>query len=79
MPNLSGGALDRARKGRLTLVCGRGAFEEGCIEETVALAHVLQDKGIPHDCDIWGRDSRHDWPWWQKQLRVHAARVIGGL
>ncbi|MSP55104.1 MAG: hypothetical protein EXR69_05800 [Myxococcales bacterium] len=78
VPNLSGPALDRTRKGKLTLVCGRGAFEAGCIEETVSLAHALEDKGIPHERDIWGRDSKHDWDWWRKQLSVHAPRVIRG-
>ncbi|MFT5457595.1 MAG: esterase/lipase superfamily enzyme, partial [Myxococcota bacterium] len=37
-PNLGGAALDRVRRNTfLTLVCGQGKWEEGCIEETTAL------------------------------------------
>jgi len=78
VPNLQGPFLDRVRHNtHLTLVCGRGAFEEGCIEETIALGQVLQGKGIPCVLDIWGHDSRHDWNWWRRQLLHHADKVIG--
>lgn len=76
VPNLSGAALDRARKGKLTLVCGQGPYEEGCIEETLALAAVLHDKRIPYERDIWGKDSKHDWDWWRKQLLLHMSRLF---
>jgi esterase/lipase superfamily enzyme len=72
VPNLGGGALDHVRRNtRLTLVCGRGRYEEGCIEETIALADVLEHKRIPHVRDIWGTDSVHDWAWWKKQTVHH--------
>ena len=53
--NLQGVALERVRKTHLTLICGQGAYEEGCIEETIALASLLARKGIPHHKDIWGK------------------------
>lgn len=78
VPNLQGGFLERVRLNtHITLVCGRGAFEEGCIEETIALGEILQSKGIPCVVDIWGRDARHDWSWWKRQLLHHANKVIG--
>ena len=61
----------------LPLVCGQGAYEEGCIEETVALGQVLRAKGIPSETDIWGRDSAHQWPWWRVQAQKHLGRVYG--
>ena len=77
VPGLSGDALDRIRKHtHLTLVCGRGPYEEGCIEETIALGNLLQHKQIPSVTDIWGRDSRHDWDYWQKQVVMHLPRVL---
>lgn len=76
VPNLAGAALEQARSGKLTLVCGQGPFEEGCIEETISLAAHLKAKGIPHERDIWGKDSKHDWDWWRKQLQVHAPRLF---
>ncbi|MCY0986388.1 alpha/beta hydrolase-fold protein [Nannocystis sp. ILAH1] len=78
VPGLHGEALDRLRRNtHLTLVCGRGAYEEGCIEETIALGQLLEEKGIPSVTDIWGRESRHDWDWWQRQVAVHLPRLIG--
>jgi esterase/lipase superfamily enzyme len=78
VPGLTGAALDRVRRQtHLTLVCGRGMWEEGCIEETIALGRLLGQKDIPNETDIWGRDSRHDWDWWQKQLRHHIGRWLG--
>jgi esterase/lipase superfamily enzyme len=77
VPALKGEPLERVRRhAHLTLVCGRGAYEEGCIEETIALGRVLKEKGIPSETDIWGRESRHDWDWWQKQVMVHLPRLL---
>ncbi|MCB9677250.1 MAG: esterase family protein [Alphaproteobacteria bacterium] len=74
VPNLAGEDLLRLRNTHITLVCGQGKWEEGCIEETRALAHVFRKKGIPHTEDIWGTDVRHDWEWWRRQARFHFLR-----
>jgi esterase/lipase superfamily enzyme len=77
-PGLDGAALERVRQQtHLTLVCGQGPWEEGCIEETQALADVLQHKGISCWRDIWGRDVAHQWPWWRRQARYHLGRLVG--
>ncbi|WAS93412.1 alpha/beta hydrolase-fold protein [Nannocystis punicea] len=78
VPGLHGAALDRLRRNtHLTLVCGQGAYEEGCIEETIALGQLLQEKAIPSRTDIWGRESRHEWDWWQRQVVAHLPRLLG--
>ncbi|MCB9697563.1 MAG: prolyl oligopeptidase family serine peptidase [Alphaproteobacteria bacterium] len=78
VPRLEGGELERVRKNtRLTLVCGRGKWEEGCIEETIELAAWLDRKGIPHERDLWGMDVAHDWNWWRRQAAYHFARRYG--
>jgi esterase/lipase superfamily enzyme len=77
VPNLGGAHLERVKQTHITLVCGQGLWEEGCIEETRALAHVFRRKGIPHDEDIWGHDVRHDWSWWVRQAQYHMHRVLG--
>ena len=75
VPNLFGDHLDRIRRNtHLVMVCGTGKWEEGCIEETIALCDLFQAKGIPHTRDIWGRDSVHDWSWWKKQATLHLSR-----
>lgn len=73
---LNGEGLARVRSMHLTLVCGQGPWEEGCIEETIALGELLRQKGIPSETDIWGKDSRHDWDWWQKQVVYHFGRMF---
>ncbi|ANS79781.1 hypothetical protein SGUI_2385 [Serinicoccus hydrothermalis] len=61
----------------ILLVAGQGAFE---VHPTQSLpgahrmAGILADKGIPHEFDLWGHDSAHDWPWWRKQLEHHLPR-----
>ena len=70
--------LDRVRRNtHVTLVCGQGAFEEGCIEETQALGGLFESKGIPHDRDIWGYDVAHNWAWWKRQAQYHLSRRLG--
>jgi esterase/lipase superfamily enzyme len=78
VPQLRGEALERVRKNtHLTLVCGRGKWEEGCIEETIELAAWLEKKGIPHERDLWGTDVAHDWEWWRRQALWHFGRRYG--
>jgi len=77
VPNLDGEYLERVRANtHLTLVCGQGKWEEGCIEETQAFAQILAAKGISHYRDIWGHDVSHDWIWWQRQTLYHFHRTF---
>jgi len=76
--HLAGDPLERVRRHtHLVLVCGQGAYEEGCIEETRALADLCQAKGIPHQRDIWGHDVSHNWVWWKRQARHHFGQRFG--
>ncbi|MGH2688337.1 MAG: esterase family protein [Actinomycetota bacterium] len=77
--NLEGEALERVRRHTyVQLVCGQGAYEEGCIEETQALGDLLAAKAIPSHKDIWGHDVRHDWDWWRRQAVYHLTKRFGG-
>jgi esterase/lipase superfamily enzyme len=77
VPNLKGPALERlARKTHFTMVCGQGAYEEGCIEETIELAGLMEQKGIPCTRDIWGKDVAHHWTWWKRQAVYHFHRLL---
>jgi esterase/lipase superfamily enzyme len=75
--NLHGDHLDwlRARV-HLVLVVGRGAWEDstGALESTQRFASVLAGKAISHELDVWGDDSPHDWPAWQRQIAHHLPR-----
>lgn len=76
--NLEGEALERVRRhAHLVLVCGQGAWEEKCLEDTRRLAGLLAAKGIPHRLDLWGHDVEHHWYWWQRQFAHHLGLALG--
>jgi esterase/lipase superfamily enzyme len=75
--HLHGDHLDWLRtRVHLVLVVGRGAWEDstGALESTERFASALAGKGIPHELDVWGHDSPHDWPAWQRQIAHHLPR-----
>lgn len=75
VPNLGGHDLERVRhQTAITLVAGQGPHEGACLPETIGLARLLRSRGIPCEADIWGHDSAHQWPWWQRQLQHHFGR-----
>ena len=79
VPGLEGDHLEWLRRSvHLTLVVGEGAFEvdpTGALPSTRALAARLAAKGIPHTLDIWGPDTPHDWPSWQRQAVHHVSQL----
>jgi esterase/lipase superfamily enzyme len=78
--NMDGDHLDWVRsRVSVLLVVGQGPFEESptrSLSATRAFAELLQHKGIRHELDVWGHDSAHDWPWWQRQLAHHLPRFV---
>ena len=77
LPNLHGPGLAHVRRNaHLTIVVGRGAHEAGCIPETVQFGQLLKAKGIPHHLALWGKESSHTYPWWQKQARHYLAQMV---
>lgn len=62
---------------RVVLVVGEGPWEvdpTGALPSTHRMADLLAEKGIPHELDVWGHDSAHDWDWWTRQLAHHLPR-----
>lgn len=77
--NMGGDHLDWLRnRVSLLLVCGQGMWEDesasGALPSTIAFDRVLSEKGIRHETDLWGHDTPHDWPSWQRQLAHHLPR-----
>ncbi len=61
----------------IVIVVGQGPFEVSptrSLPGAHLMAGVLAEKGIPHELDVWGHDSAHDWPWWRKQIAHHLPR-----
>jgi esterase/lipase superfamily enzyme len=79
VPHMSGACLEAVRHNtHLTLVCGQGRWENGNIEDTRQFADILRNKGISHECDLWGHDVDHSWDWWRPQARHHLSRSLIG-
>ena len=79
VPNLHGDHLVWLRsRGFIQLAVGSGAFEEHptqALPSTRAMAHALWSKGIPCDLDVWGTDTPHDWPSWQRMAVKHLTHL----
>ena len=58
--------IDHYRQSQIIICCGRGAWEEPILADTLALKKVLEEIQVPAWIDIWGLDVNHDWPWWRK-------------
>jgi len=78
IPQLHGDHLHWLRdRVRIVLTVGEGAWEvhpTGSLPEAHRMAGLLAERGIPYELDVWGHDSAHDWPWWQRQLAHHLPR-----
>lgn len=78
LSNMDGEALEHVKSNsNFILTCGRGAYESGCLEETIQLGEIMQNKGMDVICDIWGTDSVHDWNAWKQHTVKHFSHVIG--
>jgi esterase/lipase superfamily enzyme len=64
LPNMSDDwYLGRYRQMKWVLATGEWDM---CMDQNVKMAGILHSKGIPHWLDIWGEQTGHDWPWWQR-------------
>ncbi|MCB0893680.1 MAG: esterase, partial [Propionibacteriaceae bacterium] len=68
VPNLGGDHLDWLRSRFFgILVAGQGAWEThptGALPSTRHMGHLLAEKGLNHELQLWGHDVSHDWHWW---------------
>jgi len=60
--------LDHYRHNTYILVTGHN---DQCWNANEIMACVLRDKGIPVRFDVWGENTGHDWPWWQRMLQTY--------
>lgn len=78
---MDGDHLDRVRRTvRLVLTVGTGMWEDdsasGALSSTLRFAELLRWKQIPHELDVWGTDTPHDWPSWARVLAKHLPRLV---
>lgn len=60
--------LDRYRHNTYILATG---VHDQCWDDNERLGRVLRDKGIPCRLDVWGDETGHDWPWWQRMVQSY--------
>ncbi|MEI9979231.1 MAG: alpha/beta fold hydrolase [Edaphobacter sp.] len=69
LPNMSDPwYLDLYRRSRYVLATG---VHDMCWDDNERMARVFRDKNIPVRLDVWGDDTGHDWPWWQRMLQTY--------
>lgn len=67
VPNLNDGWYwDRYQAMKIVLATGE---HDICLGENLRLAGILGAKSIPHQLDVWGNGTGHDWPWWRQMAR----------
>lgn len=75
LEHMGGDHLDWLRRTAFVqLSVGTGAWEvhpTQALPSTIAMSDLLARKGIPHGLDVWGEDSPHDWPTWQRMAVKH--------
>jgi esterase/lipase superfamily enzyme len=69
LPNLHDWhTLDLMRRNTYVLATG---VHDQCWSDNESLAHVLRDKGVPVRLEVWGDNTGHDWPWWQRMAQTY--------
>lgn len=42
-----------------------------CWDANEKFSQLLHAKHIPHQLDLWGNGTGHDWPYWREQIKKH--------
>ena len=54
-----------SRYRQMKIVLGSADWDM-CLDQNVKLSAILNGKAVPHWLDIYGDNSKHDWPLWQR-------------
>lgn len=69
VPNISDHEyLERMRRNTYVLATG---VHDQCWDDNERMAAVMRAKGIPVRLDVWGDNTGHDWPWWQRMAQEY--------
>jgi esterase/lipase superfamily enzyme len=69
LPNISDSwYLDRYRRNSYVLATG---VHDQCWNDNERMAQIFRNKSIPCRLDVWGDNTGHDWPWWQRMLQTY--------
>ncbi len=69
LPNLTDSwFLDRYRVNSYVVATG---WDDHCLAQNQDLDRILNEKGIPHEFNIWDSSNSHDWPTWQRMAQLY--------
>jgi esterase/lipase superfamily enzyme len=60
--------IHRYRHNKYVLATG---VHDQCWNDNERMAQIFRDKNIPVRLDVWGDNTGHDWPWWQRMLQTY--------
>jgi esterase/lipase superfamily enzyme len=60
--------LDRYRRNTYVLATG---VHDQCWNDNERMAQIMRSRGVPCRLDVWGENTGHDWPWWQRMLQTY--------
>jgi esterase/lipase superfamily enzyme len=60
--------LDRYRRNNYILATG---VHDQCWNSNERMAEIFRAKDIPCRLEVWGDDTGHDWPWWQRMFGTY--------
>lgn len=68
LPNLNDDYLlgQMRNNKQIHILTGSGSYEAPGASRR--FSNILNEKGIPHELDVWGPDMAHDWPTWRAML-----------
>src|SRR6202142_3252076 len=69
LPNLNDDSL-LSRIRQMKIVLGTADWDM-CLDANVKMSGMLHAKSIPHWLDIYGDNSKHDWPLWQRMAQKY--------
>jgi esterase/lipase superfamily enzyme len=58
--------LERLRQNTYVLATG---VNDQCWNDNERMAAAMRNKGIPVRLEVWGDNTGHDWPWWQRMAQ----------
>ena len=64
------------RKHLIGLLLGTEEDWPRAFEYLLAQIGPIEHRGETHELDVWGHDSPHDWPAWQRQIAHHLPRLV---
>lgn len=68
--------ISQYNRGQAVFVVGQGAWENECQNDLHKLENTLKNKGIHAEVNFWGYDIPHDWPSWERQIRLYLPQMV---